>query len=185
MTKIKLLNSNQVYSGKISVRMDEFILEGKTIHKEIVEHSHSVGIIPILENNNILLITQYRHATGKVLLEIPAGKIEKGETKEKAAKRELLEETGYSGKFTLLTQWYLAPGYDTEMMYIFLVTNLKKASEKKCPDADENIRLKKYSFKTAIKKCMTAEIIDCKTIAALFLYKEYLGIFNKIRKNKL
>jgi ADP-ribose pyrophosphatase len=77
MRSIKLLNSNKIYSGKISVRMDEFILEGKTIQKEIVEHSDSVGIIPMLENDNILLITQYRHATGKVLLEIPAGKIEK------------------------------------------------------------------------------------------------------------
>jgi len=182
MRSIKLLNSNKIYSGKISVRMDEFILEGKTIQKEIVEHSDSVGIIPMLENNNILLITQYRHATGKVLLEIPAGKIEKGETKEKAAERELLEETGYSGKFTFLTQWYLAPGYDTEMMYIFLVTNLKKVSKEQCKDDDENIRLKKYSFKTAIKKCMTAEIIDCKTIAALFLYKEYLSFFNKNTK---
>ena len=185
MTKIKLLHSNRVYSGKISVRMDEFILEGKTIQKEIVEHSHSVGIIPIFENNNILLITQYRHATGKVLLEIPAGKIEKGETKEKAAKRELLEETGYSGKFTFLTQWYLAPGYDTEMMYIFLVTNLKKTNHEQIPDYDENIRMRRYSFKNAIKKCLTSEIIDCKTIAALFLYKEYLGLFNKKRKNKL
>jgi ADP-ribose pyrophosphatase len=161
--------------------MDEFILEGKRIQKEVVEHSHSVGIIPI-ENNNIFLITQYRHAPGKVLLEIPAGKIEKGETKEEAAKRELLEETGYSGKFTFLTRWYLAPGYDTEMMYIFLVTNLKKETEEQCTDDDENIRLKKYSFTTAIKKCMTSEIIDCKTIAAIFLYKEYLGIYNKNTK---
>lgn len=183
MKDIKLLSSKKVYSGKISVRMDEFVLEGKRIQKEVVEHSPSVGIIPILPNNDIFLITQYRSAAGKVLLEIPAGKIENGENKEQAAKRELLEEIGYSGKFTFLTQWYLAPGYDTELMYIFLVTNLKKRYHKQYLDDDENIKLKKYSFQTAIKKCVTGEILDCKTVAALFLYKEYIELFNKrIRK---
>ena len=179
MKDIKLLSSKKIYTGKVSVRLDDFVLQGKRIQKEVVEHSASVGLIPILPNNYIFLITQYRHAAGKVLLEIPAGKIENGETKEQAAERELLEEIGYSGKFTFLSQWYLAPGYDTELMYIFLVTNLKKMCHKQSLDDDENIKVKKYSFDTAIKKCITGDIVDCKTIAALFLFKEHSTLFNK------
>lgn len=174
MNKVKVLHSKRVYSGKISIRKDEFILQDKKIQKEIVEHSPSVGLVPIIDYSNILLITQYRHPTKKTLLEIPAGKIEDGETKEQAARRELYEETGYAGTLSFLTKWYLAPSYDTELMYIFLVTNLKKMSHKQGKDDDENIKLKKLGLKTALKKCINGEIIDCKTVAALLVYQEYI-----------
>lgn len=174
MNKVKLLHSKRVYAGKISIRKDEFILQDKKIQKEIVEHSPSVGLVPIIDYSNILLITQYRHPAKRTLLEIPAGKIEDGETKEQAARRELYEETGYVGTLSFLTKWYLAPSYDTELMYIFLVTNLKKMSDKQGRDADENIKLKKISLKTALKRCINGEIIDCKTVAALLVYQEYV-----------
>ena len=175
MSKAKLLDSRKVYSGeKISIRKDEFILENKKIQKEVVEHSPSVGLIPIIDHSNILLITQYRHPAKKTLLEIPAGKIEDGETKEEAARRELYEETGYTGKLSFLTKWYLVPSYDTELMYIFIVTNLKKISNKQGSDDDEDIKVKKLGLKTALKKCINGQIIDCKTIAALFAYQEYI-----------
>jgi len=173
MNKVKLLDSRKVYSGeRISIRKDEFILENKKIQKEVVEHSPSVGLIPIIDHSNILLITQYRHPAKKTLLEIPAGKIEDGETKEEAARRELYEETGYTGKLSFLTKWYLVPSYDTELMYIFIVTNLKKISNKQGSDDDENIKVKKLGLKTALKKCINGQIIDCKTIAALLAYQE-------------
>ncbi|MGE0242466.1 MAG: NUDIX hydrolase [Nitrososphaeraceae archaeon] len=174
MSKAKLLDSRKVYSGKISIRKDEFILQNKKIQKEVVEHSPSVGLIPIIDHSNILLITQYRHPAKKTLLEIPAGKIEDGETKEEAATRELYEETGYTGKLSFLTKWYLAPSYDTELMYIFIATNLKKISNKQGSDDDEDIKLKKLGLKTALKKCINGQIIDCKTIAALLAYQEYI-----------
>ena len=173
MNKVKLLDSRKVYSGeKISIRKDEFILQNKKIQKEVVEHSPSVGLIPIIDHSNILLITQYRHPAKKTLLEIPAGKIEDGETKEEAAKRELYEETGYTGKLSFLTKWYLVPSYDTELMYVFIVTNLRKISNKQGSDDDENIKVKKIGLKTALKKCINGQIIDCKTIAALLAYQE-------------
>jgi len=175
MSKAKLLNSKRVYSGeKISIRKDEFILQNKKIQKEVVEHSPSVGLIPIIDHSNILLITQYRHPAKQTLLEIPAGKIEDGETKEEAATRELYEETGYTGKLSFLTKWYLVPSYDTELMYIFIATNLKKVSNKQGSDDDEDIILKKLGLKTALKKCINGQIIDCKTIAALLAYQEYI-----------
>ena len=173
MNKVKLLDSRKVYSGeKISIRKDEFIIQNKKIQKEVVEHSPSVGLIPIIDHSNILLITQYRHPAKKTLLEIPAGKIEDGETKEEAAKRELYEETGYTGKLSFLTKWYLVPSYDTELMYVFIVTNLRKISNKQGSDDDENIKVKKIGLKTALKKCINGQIIDCKTIAALLAYQE-------------
>ena len=175
MSKAKLLDSRKVYSGeKISIRKDEFILQNKKIQKEVVEHSPSVGLIPIIDHSNILLITQYRHPAKKTLLEIPAGKIEDGETKEEAATRELYEETGYTGKLSFLTKWYLVPSYDTELMYIFVVNNLKKISNKQGSDDDEDIKVKKLGLKTALKKCINGQIIDCKTIAALLVYQEYI-----------
>jgi len=179
MNKVKLLHSKRVYTGKIFIRKDEFILQDKKIQKEIVEHSPSVGLIPIIDYSNILLITQYRHPAKRTLLEIPAGKIEDGETKEEAARRELYEETGYTGTLSFLTKWYLAPSYDTELMYVFIVTNLKKISNKQGSDDDENIKLKKLGLKTALKKCINGEIIDCKTVAALLVYQEYINGIKK------
>ncbi|MGD1835851.1 MAG: NUDIX hydrolase [Nitrososphaeraceae archaeon] len=178
MTKLaKVITQKKIHSGQFSVRMDEFIFNNKKIKKEIVEHSPSVGIIPII-NDQVLLITQYRHAVGKTLLEIPAGKIEKNESIKIAAKRELYEETGYTGKFFHLFNWYLVPGYGTEIMSIFVATNLKMKSISYGYDDDENIKLKRLKLKTAFKKCITGDIVDCKTIAALLMYKEYSKSLN-------
>ncbi|MGB8034685.1 MAG: NUDIX hydrolase, partial [Nitrososphaeraceae archaeon] len=112
------MSTKKMYSGEISVRVDTFKLNNKRIEKEIVEHSPSVGLIPVVDGAFILFVTQYRHAAGRTLLEIPAGKIEKGESPKRAALREMREEIGYTGKLSPLMQWYLAPGYNTELMYV-------------------------------------------------------------------
>src|ERR687892_1530745 len=121
--KVKLMNSQKIYSGNISLRLDKFKLNSKIIEKEIVEHLPSIGIIPVLNNSDILFVIQYRHAVGKNILEIPAGKIEKDETPKQAALREMREEIGYVGKLSPILQWYLAPGYSTELMYVFVATD--------------------------------------------------------------
>ncbi len=168
--KVRILDSKQIHLGEISIRRDNFFLNGKTINKEIVEHSPSVGLIPLLDDDKILLVKQYRHAAGKTLLEIPAGKIEGSETKKQAARRELIEETGFDGKISLITSWYLAPGYDTELMYVFTAKNLKKIHNIIGHDDDENIELKIINIDEAINMCTMGKINDCKTIAALYLY---------------
>ena len=96
--KIKVIDTKKIYTGIVSLRLDKLVLGDKIIKKEIVEHVPSVGLIPIIDNLDVLFVSQYRHAAGKTLLEIPAGKIEKGETPEKAALREMAEEIGYTGK---------------------------------------------------------------------------------------
>jgi ADP-ribose pyrophosphatase len=127
-------------------------------------------------------VTQYRHATGKTILEIPAGKIEKGETPKQAALREMAEEIGYTGNLEPLSQWYLAPGYSTEVMQIFIATNLKKLKTRGKLDADENISIKRMKLNTAISKCISGGVEDCKTVAALLSYARKVSGFNYIVK---
>jgi ADP-ribose pyrophosphatase len=168
--KVNILSSKKMYSGNISFRVDKFKLDNKIIEREIVEHLPSIGLIPVIDEDYILFVNQYRHAAGKTMLEIPAGKIEKGETPKQAALREMREEIGYSGKLFPILQWYLAPGYDTELMYVFVATDLRKINKKESLDDDENIKVMRISLITAIKKCINGEIEDCKTVAALLAY---------------
>ncbi len=167
MDEHDIISSRNLYSGKLSLRLDKFIVRDKAVEKEVVEHSDSVAIIPLDKNNNILLIEQFRIATRNKLIEIPAGKIEKGETPEEAALREMDEEIGYSGTLTPLFQCYLAPGYVTEKMYFFLATNLKISKKRLTLDEDEEIKLKRIKLSSALEKCLSGKIYDCKTIAAI------------------
>lgn len=172
---IKIINSKRIYSGNISLRLDRFNLNNKIIEKEIVEHRPSIGLIPVIDETDILFVIQYRHAVGKNILEIPAGKIEKGETPKQTALREMREEIGYTGKLSPVMKWYLAPGYDTELMHIFIATNLKKIKKSKADlDDDENIVVRRIKFTSAIKKCINGEIQDAKTVAALLVYAKII-----------
>ena len=169
-TEPQLTEYRKVYSGELSVSINKFLVNGKTISKELVEYSDSVGIIPVDKDQNLVLIQQYRFAAKKSLIEIPAGKIESGETPEKAALRELNEETGYSGRLKPLIEWYLAPGYSTEKMHIFIATDLKRSKKRLAMDFDEKIMTKRMTLNTALKKCLLGNIEDCKTISAIMLY---------------
>ena len=161
------ISSRKLYSGEILLRSDKFIVRDNVVEKEIVEHSDSVGIIPLDKNDNIILVEQFRIATRNILIEIPAGKIEKGETPEEAALREMDEEIGYAGKLTSLFQCYLAPGYVTEKMHFFLATNLKISKKRHPLDEDEEIKIKRIKLNSALEKCFSGKILDCKTIAAI------------------
>jgi len=163
------ISSSKLYSGKISIRLYKYYLGNRIIEKEIVEHSDSVGIVALDNKQNIILVKQFRIATGDSLLEIPAGKIESGETPKIAALREMNEEIGYTGSLTPLFQSYLAPGYDTEKMYFFLASDLKISKNRLPQDEDEEIRIKRMTLNSALKSCISGKIIDCKTIAAVMM----------------
>lgn len=173
MSRVRLLSSTKLHSGVVSLRRDRFSLDGTIVEKDIVEHQASVGIVPIIDGGFVLLVTQYRRAAEKTLLEIPAGKIEKGETPAVAAAREMAEEIGHTGTLKPLMGWYLAPGYDTEFMRVFVATGLRKVTRGRLDD-DENIAVKRLSLDLALRKCFTGEIQDCKTVAALLAYKHNL-----------
>lgn len=143
---------------------------------EVVHHSDSVGIVPVDEEENIFLVEQFRFAPQRSLIEIPAGTIEENETPIEAAIREMNQEIGFKGKVTPLLEWYLAPGYDTEKMYIFLATELKKVTDRLQMDEDETIQITKMKLKNAISACMNGQISDCKTIAAILFLSRLKNI---------
>lgn len=168
--RVKLIESKKVYDGEVSMRLEKFSINGRTVDKEIVEHLPSVGIIAV-EGESIFLVSQYRRAAGKTLLEIPAGKIEEGETPMQAAKREMDEEIGYAGTLKPFLKWYLAPGYDTELMHLFVAKNLRKIARRRQMDKDEDIVVKKVALDAAVKQCFSGDIVDAKSIAAILAYR--------------
>lgn len=168
-TKLKVIDSKKIYNGNVSLRLDKFVLDNKIVTNEIVEHLPTVGLIPIIDNLDILFVSQYRRAAGKTLLEIPAGKIERGETPRQAALREMEEEIGYTGKLVPMLKMYLAPGYDTELMHVYVARDLKRVAPA-TRDDDENIRIKRVSLASAVEKCINGQLEDCKSIAAVLAY---------------
>jgi ADP-ribose pyrophosphatase len=175
MRNVRVIESSMIYSGgSINLRKDKFLLNSKIVDKEIVGHQDSVGIVAI-SDSSVILVTQYRRAANKVLLEIPAGKIEKDETPRQAAVREMAEEIGCcAGTLKPLLKWYLAPGYSTELMHVFVAMNLRKIVRGLLDD-DENIKIRKMRLSAAIKKCLNGKIEDAKTIAALLAYYSQSG----------
>jgi ADP-ribose pyrophosphatase len=171
----KTLESKTIYEGKIfDVLVDMVELpSGRKTTREVVRHRGAVGLIPVLEDGRIVLAEQYRYPTGEVLLEIPAGRLEEGEDPASTAGRELLEETGYiAGSIRGVATFYTAPGYTSEKLFLFVVTDLEKAEAK--PDLDENIRLREVSVEEAVALIKKGEIKDGKTIAGLLFYTTFI-----------
>ncbi len=171
----ELLKSVTLMQGRTFRIRRDFLKtpDGRETHFEIVEHGGSVIIIPVDAEGNILFVRQYRHATGKHLLELPAGTRDGDEPFEDCAAREIREETGMAaGRLVKIGEFYLAPGYSTEFMGIFLATDLKH--NPLAPDADEIISVEKYSVKQAFELAERGEIPDAKSLAALLLARPHL-----------
>lgn len=168
--RVRLIESKKVYDGEVSMRLEKFSINGNVVDKEIVEHRPSVGVIAV-QGDSIFLVSQYRRAADRTLLEIPAGKMEDGETPLQAAKREMDEEIGYSGTLRPFLKWYLAPGYDTELMHLFVAKNLRRIASRREMDDDEDISVRKVKLVTAARMCFSGQIIDAKSIAAILAYK--------------
>jgi ADP-ribose pyrophosphatase len=168
-------SSHQIFQGKVfDVRQDQVRMpDGKLVRLDVVDHSNSVTLIPLDEQGTIWFVHQYRHPAGQELFELPAGVCEKGEQAEVAARREIREEIGMAaGNLELLGEFYLAPGYSTEYMYVFLATDLQ---EDPLPgDEDEDIQVEKLDIAEALRRAETGELYDAKSIAALFLARTRL-----------
>jgi len=148
--------------------LDEVILSnGHLATREMVLHPGAVGVVAVTPEQEIILVKQFRYPVKSVLYEIPAGKLEKGEDPAHCARRELAEETGYSAEtWEKLGSFYTAPGFSNEYMHLYLATNL--VEEKAHPDPDEIITYEKIPFPKVRAMFKTGEIIDGKTIVALF-----------------
>jgi ADP-ribose pyrophosphatase len=170
-----ILKTERIFEGKIfSVRIDEVQKSsGESMRVDIVEHGGAVVIIPIDDDERILLVNQYRHPIGKYLLELPAGTLDESESLEDCAVRECREEVGLApGRIEHLGGFYLAPGYSTEYLELYLATELH---EDPLPqDVDEDLSVKRYSIDEAIEKIRAGELEDAKTIAGLMMLKQYL-----------
>jgi ADP-ribose pyrophosphatase len=176
MMKFETLHSQSMYRGRaFSVRKDQVRLpDGAETSLDIVEHSGAVTILPIDAQGKIWFVRQYRHAAGIELLELPAGTLEPGEDPEFCAQREIREEISMgAGKLQKIGTFYLAPGYSTEFMHIFLASELFPAA---LPgDPDEFLRVEQIPRSQIPTLIQSGEIVDAKTLAAFQMAAPFLG----------
>ena len=171
----ELLKSEVLMKGRaFAIRRDHLKTpDGRETKLEIIEHGGSVVIIPVNENGNVLLVRQYRHATGQDLLELPAGTLDEDEDPEVCAAREIREETGMAaGTLKMLGEFYLAPGYSDEFMTVYLATELSVSPLE--ADEDEFLSIESVPIAEAIRMAESGQIPDAKSLAALFLARAFL-----------
>ncbi len=172
----RILKSEIAYSGKkFSIIKEQILLpNGRVALREIVNFPGASAILPILDSNKILLVKQFRTTLHQWILEIPAGTLKPNEDPLSCAKRELEEETGYiAHKWTKLASIYTSPGYTNEILHIFLAENLEKTVKK--PEETEVLENVIISYDEALKKILSGEIRDGKTIVALLMYNHFLN----------
>lgn len=179
----ELIGQETMYRGRaFNVRRDEVRLPNhRTMHLDIVEHVGAVTILPVDNEGHILFVRQYRHAAGRELVELPAGTLKPGETPENCALREIREETGFAaGKMVELGEFYLAPGYSTEYMVVYLATELKH--DPLPGDQDEIIALEAVPIDQAYTMALQGRLMDGKSLAALLLAQATLKKYKTLTK---
>lgn len=173
---MEVVRSERVFSGRIfSVRRDVLRTRGGEVVRDVVEHPGAVAFLPELPDGSVVLVEQYRHAVGGMLLEAPAGTLEPGESPEECARRELVEETGYEpGELEYLGEVYLAPGYSTERIRLYRIRVSARGEPR--PEPDEEIRIVVMPFEELLRRAASGEIRDAKTIALAFLVAARRGL---------
>ena len=175
--KATLISSKLSYKGKVfSVYTDKVLEPGSETPntRDVVRHNGSIVVLAVDESKNpndpdIILIRQYRHAVGQFLLELPAGRIEPGEAPLAAAKREMIEETGFSAKrWVMLSKYFASPGFLAEFMQIYLARDLREGVSR--PEEDEHIEIVRTPLSEAMAMVAANKIHDGKTLIGLSLY---------------
>ena len=170
----RVLDSERIFAGKLlALRVDRVALaSGRETTREVVEHPGAVAIVPLLPDGRVVLVRQYRHAVGRVLLEIPAGTLDQpGESEEGAVARELEEETGYrAARLTPLTTFYTAPGFCTERLTVYLATGLTRGEQN--PAHDEAITVELVALDDIPTLLARGELGDAKTLVGLLAARD-------------
>ena len=165
----KTIAQTYIHKGRVvAMRVDDILLpNGKKATREVIEHPGGVCVIPLTAENEIIFVRQFRYPFMKVLLEIPAGKLERGEDPFECGKRELLEEAGVTADtYTSLGVLYPTPGYGEEIIYMYFAENLTDAAQNL--DEDEFLEIEKIPLDKAVEMVLANEIPDSKTqIASL------------------
>ncbi len=172
-----ILHTESIYEGRV-IRLALLkvqLPDGRSARRELVRHPGAVAVVALDAAQNLLLVRQFRIAAGQVLLEIPAGTLEPNEPPFDCAKRELQEETGFHpGKIEPIGGIYVAPGYTTEFIHLFLATDLTES--RLDSDADEFIEVERIHLTEALAMIERGDIIDGKSITGILRVARRLGI---------
>ncbi|MBM7690042.1 ADP-ribose pyrophosphatase [Enterococcus ureilyticus] len=184
----KTISRKEIFKGHmIEVVLDEVQLpNGETSTRELVFHPGAVAIIPITADNKMIMVKQFRKPMEKVLLEIPAGKIDPGEqdNPKETAERELEEETGYrANEFTFVTSMYVSPGFANELLHIYFAQDLVKVPNPRPQDDDEILELYTITLDEAKAEIASGLICDAKTIFAV-QYWELQQLKQQLKEDK-
>jgi ADP-ribose pyrophosphatase len=176
LTKAKadILSSKVLYEGKVFRLQHDTVIEpgGVQVERDIIVHPGSVVVLPIFAGGRVLLIRQYRHSVGEFLWELVAGRKEPGETPLAAARRELVEETGYAAKhFRKLMRVVPTPGFVNEWMWIFAAEGLTQGTAH--PEEDELITPRIFTLKQAEKMIERGTLRDAKSICGILYYQRF------------
>ncbi|KEZ50822.1 NUDIX hydrolase [Metabacillus indicus] len=173
--------SEKLFSGRIiDLYLEEVELpNGKTSTREIIKHPGAVAVLALTKDNKLVMVQQYRKAMERVLVEIPAGKLEKGELPEVTAKRELEEETGYTTQsLQHLISFYTSPGFADELVHVYYTDDLHVLEEKAELDEDEFVDVLEVTLEEAQQLIDEQRIFDAKTAYAV----QYLQLKQALQK---
>lgn len=177
----KTIQSEKIFSGKvISLQVDDVMLpNGNTSKREIVKHPGAVAVIALTEENKIVMVEQFRKPLERTIIEIPAGKLEKGEEPAHSAKRELEEETGYDCKqLEWLISFYTSPGFADEIVHLYVAKGLFKKENALGLDEDEFVNVVELTLSEALQYIKEQKIYDAKTAYAI----QYLQLQEDVKK---
>jgi ADP-ribose pyrophosphatase len=175
---VKVVSSRRVYRGPAFSVMSDRVREpgGIVVQRDVVRHSGSVVIMAVEEDGKekrVLLVRQYRYAAGRYLWELPAGRIDEGETALAGGRRELLEETGYTAaNWQKALYFYSSPGFVDETMTVFLARGLRAGEAR--PEEDEFISKRLFPLSSLLSMIRKRTIIDAKTIAGVLWLNMFL-----------
>ena len=165
----RTLKRQEVWKGSVgSFGIEQVVLpNGNQATLAVLKHPGAAAVVPFLDAERILLLRQYRHAVGGMIWEAPAGKLEPGESPEACMERELLEETGFrAARLELLGKILTTPGFSDEVIYLYRASGLARGERRL--DAHEVIDVHEMALAEALSMVDRGEIIDAKTVAALF-----------------
>jgi ADP-ribose pyrophosphatase len=170
----KVTKSEIVFHGKVfDVRVDEieYSETGNKSYRQVAVHPGGAVVVPVKDDGKIILITQYRYPQNEIVLELPAGKLEKGEDPMLCAKRELTEETGYTATdISKIGKIFTTPGFCSEVLYIFLAEGITPGNHAR-EEGEEDIQLVELTIEEIEEKIKSGEIVDGKTISGIYMYK--------------